>query len=66
MFDWLIERTTVVSLAVIGAMFSMLASWCRVRGKLSEQPIIWLNKAAYLFMAVSVILFIAAGFFGVG
>ena len=63
MIDFLLDRTTVISLAVIGGVFSMLASWCSTRGTTSEKNIKLLNKAAYGFMAVSVILFIAAGLF---
>jgi len=66
MIDWLLNRTTVISLAVIGGVFSVLASWCQSRGMVSEQKAIWLNKAAYIFMAASIILFIGSGLFGAG
>jgi len=64
MLEWFLNRTTVIGLAVIGGGFSLFASWCQSRGVASEQTVRWLNKAAYLFMAVSIILFISAGFFG--
>jgi hypothetical protein len=63
--DWLFERSTVVSLAIIGGVISVLASVCQARGKLSETQLTWLNKAAYVFMAASIILFVGAGLLGV-
>ncbi len=62
--DWLLNRSTVIALAIIGGLISLVASLCRSRGILSEQQITWLNKSAYAFMGVSMILFIVAGFFG--
>ena len=50
----------------MGGGFSVLASWCKSRGVVSEQKVIWMNKAAYIFMAASIILFIGAGIFGAG
>jgi H+/Cl- antiporter ClcA len=61
--DWLLDRTTVIGLAIVGGAFSILASWCQSR----EKPARFakrLNKVAYLFMAASIILFIVAGMFG--
>jgi hypothetical protein len=65
MLDLFLNRTTVVGLAIIGGVLSLLASWCQSRASVSEQKLKWLNKAAYVFMAVSIILFISAGLFGV-
>jgi len=62
--DWLLDRSTVIGLAIVGGGFSVLASWCQSRGLLSNQMVNWLNKAAYGFMAVSIVLFIGAGMFG--
>lgn len=64
MFELLLNRTTVISLAIIGALFSMLASWYKTRGTISENNVRWLNKTAYIFMSLSIILFIGAGMFG--
>jgi len=64
MFEFFLNRSTVVGLAIIGGVFSMLASWCQSRRSISEQTVKWLNKVAYVFMAASIILFISAGFFG--
>jgi uncharacterized membrane protein YGL010W len=66
MIDLFLNRTTVISLAVIGGAFSVLASWCRSRSLISEQKAVWLNKAAYVLMAASIILFIGAGLFEAG
>jgi hypothetical protein len=62
--DWLLDRNTIIGLAIIGGVCSVLASWCQSRGAISKQNVIWLNKAAYVFMAASIILFIGAGMFG--
>ena len=64
MLELFLNRTTVVGLAIIGGVVSLLASWCQSRGSISEQTVKWLNKVAYVFMAVSIILFISAGLFG--
>jgi len=61
MIELLLERTTVIGFAIAGGVFSILASWCQSRGSLSEKNIKWLNKTSYVFMAVSMILFIVAG-----
>ncbi len=64
--DWLLDRSTVIGLAIIGGVLSIAASWCQVRGIVSEDIIKKLNQAAYAFMAVSIILFISAGMIGPG
>jgi peptidoglycan/LPS O-acetylase OafA/YrhL len=61
--DWLLDRTTVIGLAVLGGVCSMLASWCQSREALAVPFAVWLGKASYVFMAVSIILFIGAGMF---
>jgi predicted membrane channel-forming protein YqfA (hemolysin III family) len=66
MVEWLLNRVTIVSLAVIGGVFSLMASWCASRNLISEQNIRRLNKSAYVLMAVSMILFVATGIFGSG
>jgi len=63
--DWLLYRPTIIGLAVVGGILSILASFCQSRELLSEPAIGWLNKASYAFMTVSVTLFIAAGLLGV-
>jgi len=64
--DWLFGRPTIIALAVIGGVLSLLASWCHSRGILSPEQTVWLNKTAYAFMIASMILFISVGFFGAG
>ena len=61
MIDFLFSRTTIVSLAVIGGVFSVLASWCKARRAVSEPGVRQLNIISYVFMAASIILFIGAG-----
>jgi H+/Cl- antiporter ClcA len=62
--DWLLNRPLIIGLAITGGVLSMLVSWCQSRAILSERLVIWLNKASYGFMTVSIILFIAAGLLG--
>jgi len=61
--DWLFSRPLVIALAVIGGAISLLVPWCKSRGVLTEQQLVWLNKASYVFMGASIVLFIGAGFF---
>lgn len=66
MMEFFLSRSTVITLAIIGGVVSMLATWCQTTGKVSEQTIWWMNRAAYVFMGVSIILFIGAGLLGTG
>ena len=61
--DWLFSRPLIIVLAVIGGAISLLIPWCQSRGLLTEQQIVWLNKASYVFMGASIVLFVIAGFF---
>ena len=61
MLDFLLQRSTVIALALAGGALSIIASFCGTRGAISAQTLKILNKAAYTFMAVSMILFVAAG-----
>jgi hypothetical protein len=63
--DWLLYRPTIIGLAVVGGILSIVASSCQSRELLPEPAIGWLNKASYAFMMVSVTLFISAGLLGV-
>lgn len=65
MIDWLFSRTTVVSLAVLGGVFAVLASSCKAGGDASKPYVRWLNIISYVFMAASMILFIGVGFYNV-
>ncbi|MEJ6598284.1 MAG: hypothetical protein QMB50_01075 [Gammaproteobacteria bacterium] len=61
MLEVLLQRSTVVSLAVIGGLLSLCVTVLASRGVLSENAIKNLNKLAYGFMGLSMLLFIAAG-----
>ena len=61
MLEVLLQRSTVVSLAVIGGLLSLCVAVLASRGALSENAIKNLNKLAYGFMGLSMLLFIAAG-----
>lgn len=64
--DWLLDRSTVITLAVIGGLLSLLVSWLGPRNLISAQQAGFLTKASYAFMAVSIVLFLAAGLLGRG
>ena len=57
--DWLTRRETVIVLAVLGAIASVIATLPRVRALGLART---LNAAGYALMATSMLLFIAAGF----
>jgi predicted membrane channel-forming protein YqfA (hemolysin III family) len=61
--DWLLDRSTVIGLAILGGICSLLASWCQSRESIPTQYASWFSKAAYVFMATSIILFVGAGMF---
>jgi len=61
MLEFLLERSTVITLAVIGGILSLLVTGLTGKGKVSPRVLNIINKASYLFMMVSVVLFIAAG-----
>jgi hypothetical protein len=63
--DWLFSRVTIITLAVLGGIFAFVASSLQARGlALVPRARKW-NVLAYIFMAASMALFIAAGFRGV-
>ena len=64
--DWLFERSTVIALAIAGGVLSILASVSLSRGWATKQQHKLLNRAAYAFMAASMVLFVCAGLFGMG
>ena len=66
MIDFLLNRTTIITLAVIGGLISLLFSWCKSNNKLTEDKLKLLNKTAYVITGISIVLFIAAGLFGLG
>ena len=62
--DWLLDRKLIIGLAIVGGIFSLLASWSKSRNRDSAQLDQWLNRLSYGFMGISIVLFIAAGMFG--
>lgn len=64
--EWLFARSTVITLALIGAAFSLLGSWSNSKGWVSKQQLHWMNRAAYIFMGASMVLFVFAGLLGAG
>jgi predicted membrane channel-forming protein YqfA (hemolysin III family) len=59
--EWLFARPTVIGLAVIGGVLSVLAMLLRKREgaqKMARQ----LDIAGYVFMGTSILLFIVVGF----
>ncbi len=61
MLDFFLQKSVVISLAVIGGTLSLLVSWLTVKGVTSERTIKFLNKTAYAFMGASMILFVTVG-----
>jgi hypothetical protein len=59
--DFLLTRPVVVTLAVLGAALSSLASFLQTRGRISEKTGHVLNYAGYGCMGVSMLLFAFAG-----
>lgn len=64
--DWLLTREAVITLAVLGAVFSTAASVLQVRGTIGSVRARQLNYAGYACMGVSILLFIVVGYRGGG
>lgn len=60
--DWLLDHTTIVTLAACGGIASVMASALKDRGVLSHEAIRRCNIVAYALMGASMLLFIVAGF----
>lgn len=60
--EWIFTRATVVTLAIVGAVISVVASSLKLRGSISDERVKQINRVGYGFMWVSVALFIIAGF----
>ena len=61
MFDFLLQRSTVVVLALLGVGLSTAVTMLSARGLVSQPGLALLNKAAYGCMGLSMLLFIAVG-----
>jgi predicted membrane channel-forming protein YqfA (hemolysin III family) len=60
--EWLLARPTVIGLAVIGGVLSVLAMMLRKRA--GDKIARHLDVAGYVFMGTSILLFIIVGFRG--
>ena len=60
--EWLVTREVVITLALLGAVFSTGASMLQVRGKIGAARARQLNAVGYACMGVSMLLFIIAGY----
>jgi hypothetical protein len=60
--DWLWTRETVTVLAIMGALCSTAASLLQAKGRLQPGRARQLHYSGYGFMALSMLLFIIAGF----
>jgi len=61
--EFLLERSTVIALALLGAAVSVIASWCNSRPSVSKSRVKQLTVLSYILMGASMILFILAGLF---
>ena len=64
--DLLLTREAVITLAVLGAVFSTASSVLQVRGKIGALRARQLNVAGYVCMGISMLLFIVVGYRGPG
>jgi len=60
--DWLWSRETMIALAVIGGVLSVLQVVLQKKGRTPPQLLKRLNTAAYGFMLASMVVLIVAGF----
>ena len=60
--DFVFSRPVVITLAVLGALVSTLATILQSRNVIGPARAKQLNAAGYGFMGVSMLLFIVAGF----
>jgi hypothetical protein len=60
--DWLVSRAAIITLAVLGGIFAVLASLLRSGGAQGSSRGRRLTVIAYIFMVASMILFVIAGF----
>ena len=60
--DLLLSRPVVIGFAILGAVASMLATTLQARNRIDAARATQLNRAGYVAMGVSIVLFILAGF----
>jgi hypothetical protein len=59
--EFLLSKTVVVALAVLGALLCTAASFLQMRGYVSERAGKAINYAGYGVMGASMLLFVLAG-----
>jgi len=57
--DWILNRETMIAMAVLGAAATVVATLPRIRSAGLARTV---NAAGYALMATSMLLFIVAGF----
>jgi hypothetical protein len=62
--EFLLSRTVVVTLAVVGAVLSTAAGFLKARNVITEPRARGLNRLGYGLMGASMALFIVAGLLG--
>ena len=62
MSEILLSRPVVIALAILGALVSTLAAVLQARNKIDAARATQLNRAGYVAMGASMLLFILAGF----
>ncbi|MFL6571478.1 MAG: hypothetical protein ACJ8G4_06980 [Burkholderiales bacterium] len=62
--ELLLTKPVVVTLAILGAVFSSCASFLQMRGYVSMKTAKAINLAGYAIMGVSMLLFVLAGLWG--
>jgi hypothetical protein len=60
--DFLLSRHVVIALAILGAVVSTLAAVLQAGNKIDATRARQLNRAGYVAMGASMLLFILAGF----
>ena len=60
--DWFLTRETVITLAILAAVFSVASSVLQVKQVISVARAKQLNVAGYALMGVSMLLFIIIGY----
>lgn len=65
MLDLLLSRETVIGIAIVGGLLSIVAMVPSLKARLGEERTRWVNRAAHGFMLTSIAVFIVVGFRGV-
>lgn len=60
--DFLISGPVVIAIAIVGAVASTLATMLEARKSMGAERARQLNRAGYVAMGISMLLFVIAGF----